>query len=175
MATHLARGSGPGLRLRPGQIGAVIVAVLLQLTAVPFDSLARALVPASFVLGMMAAASVCWTSCRQVVPTALVALGAAANAAPIIRYGAMPVDPAARAVVSNTPIREPGILAAKHQELAVTAHWSDPISLLIDRIPLPFGHAVISVGDIVLLAGFIALGIGLRLQPRDDRSAAEPA
>ncbi|MFV0523576.1 MAG: DUF5317 family protein [Acidimicrobiales bacterium] len=164
----------PGLRMRPAQMVLLAVAVAVQLTAGRFPAAARYLVPLSFVLGTVLIVSIFWSTGRRVAPAVVASVGATLNTIPIVRWGAMPVEAGSRAAAMTGPIREPGLLAGKHQELLVAGSWRDPSTLLVDRIPVPFAHAVISVGDIVLFVAFILLACSVRAsRPERDQAAVK--
>ncbi|MGI9606023.1 MAG: DUF5317 family protein [Acidimicrobiales bacterium] len=150
----------------------VIAAVILQIVAALEPSAARLLVPSAFAIGTVAVASVVWTSCERATPTAFAALGGLMNVVPIAVYGAMPVITRSREAISSGAIDEPELLGAKHVELDLALSWSEPATLLADWLPVPFLSAVVSPGDILLAAAFLALGVHARRVAKEESQPA---
>jgi hypothetical protein len=108
----------------------------------------------------------------------LVGLGFTANALVILANGGMPVAPEAIAAIGGDPVLAETVVVGKHHLLtdATALPW------LADVIPLPPLKLVISIGDIVLVAGMIPLthhlmtpaGAEARLGRRSVRRASAP-
>jgi hypothetical protein len=106
------------------------------------------------------------TGNRQLPGTWLVALGLGLNALVIGANGAMPVDPdAIRALGIEGAQVPPG----KHTVLDASTR----LPWLADIIPIPPLRSIISVGDVVLVAGLIPMMHGL-MGPRPQQPACEP-
>lgn len=142
--------------------GLVAAAVAVQLAANAQPELARLLVPAAFLLGTLAITWILWVSSRSRWVAGLAGAGAVANLIPIARYGAMPVRRSSREMVSPNELHESAIIAAKHVDMDVTLSLVDPLQFLTDWIPLPFLDAVISIGDVLIVAAFVGLGLAVR-------------
>lgn len=82
----------------------------------------------------------------------LIGLGFTLNVVVILANGGMPVSPDAIAVLGGDPATVE--LAGKHHLMtfATTLHW------LGDVIPVPVIDLVISIGDVVLVAGMVPFG-----------------
>ena len=93
------------------------------------------------------------------------------NLLPIAFDGAMPVVRDSREVISAQPIDEPELLSAKHTELDLELGLSNPLAWLSDWIPVPGLSAVISIGDVLLAAAFIAIGLSARADARRVQAA----
>jgi hypothetical protein len=103
----------------------------------------------------------------------LAAAGVLLNLVVVMANGAMPVDEvSARSVGVETGSAD---FDAGHEE----AHEDTRLTILADRIPVPLADQVLSVGDILLLAGlflFIARASGSPDRRSDgERSIAAPA
>lgn len=156
----------PLLRATPRAIVAVITAALVLLSASRLPGLSRVLVPSAFLLGGLALTSVAWTSSRSRIATGLAATGALCNLIPIAILGAMPVVVRSRSVVAAEPIVESTWVSAKHQELRLASFGDYVLGAFGDWIPLPGLGAVVSMGDIVLIAALVAIGLSHRSQAR---------
>lgn len=159
------------LRIRPVAVTLLVVGVLFQVAAALAPATARTLVPLAFAAGLAAFTSVAWTSSRSRTATALAAGGALANLIPITIHGAMPVVVASRERLSAEAIREPLLVSAKHVEVDLDIGWNTPVTLLSDWIPIP-SVAIISFGDVLLAASFIAIGVAVRRQTRSEAIGA---
>lgn len=149
----------------------VAVAVLCQLavTGLPLGS-SRLLLPVSFALGAAALHRVLATSSRDRSVTWTGTLGAALNLLPIAVHGAMPVAAKSRSMVATDQLMEPALIAAKHMEVE---QLSFPVGLAADWIPLPGLGAVVSPGDVLLIAAIVMLGLRRRRGVNEIRTETE--
>lgn len=93
---------------------------------------------------------------------AVVALGAAANALVMALNGGMPVRPAS---LIDAGAARPGLVAGVAYDARHHAQGpGDVLTWFDDRIPVPALHLVLSVGDVLILAG-VALSAGAMLRP----------
>lgn len=92
-----------------------------------------------------------WVACNRYRPgMLLVFLGLAMNAAVIAANGSMPVDPAAIAALDVGDVAVP---PGKHELMTEATR----LPYLADIWPLPPLKTIISIGDVVLAAGLVAL------------------
>ena len=148
-------GRKPLLVVSPIASLCVLAAVLLQIAGAIEPTAARTLVPASFALGACAAAWTAWLSSRSAAATGLITIGCVANLVPIAVYGAMPVAPGALAQLGATHSPEPSLLSAKH---AGARDLDGLMHLLSDSIAVPAVGAVVSLGDVIIVAAFAVIG-----------------
>ena len=102
-----------------------------------------------------------------------VGVGALLNLVAIVAYGAMPVWTRAMQIAGVTPTYE----RVRIKSYAFS-HFPTRLGWLGDVIPLPHGRIVLSIGDLVVLAGFVLLVRSkTRPDPADaaDRAATAPA
>lgn len=113
------------------------------------------LVRAAFVFGTLGLATTFWSSGSRLAFFTATA-GAMMNLVPILTFGAMPV--ARHQVERFAPGAgsESALTAPKHQ---ITDFTDDPVWLLADVVPIEPLQAVISLGDIFLVAGFALLSL----------------
>jgi len=153
---RLLRGGGPVLVVPVDAKVMVAVGVASQMVAGLQPDRAAGLVPLAFAIGTVAVVRVFWASSHRRWLTVLAGAGAVANFIPIARYGAMPVLAEARHAVGPAEAVEPRVLGAKHVTVDTVEGWILPF---VDFIAVPAINAVVSVGDVLLLAGFVALGL----------------
>lgn len=96
--------------------------------------------------------------------------GVAANALPVALVGALPVLRPAALSAGFTPAE----LATAPPGYVVAADAGDPVVWLGDVLPVPGGLTVLSLGDLLLFAGFTIL-IGLALAARVGATPATAA
>lgn len=166
VAGRLTGGSWAGLS-RLGLTGArwVAVAVALQVAGALLAGLGLPAGPtyAAGLLASVLAVLVFLRANRGVVGLGLVTLGLAANALVVVANGAMPVtlDAAGRAGIATGPLAEDG----RH----TVAGPDTRLRLLGDVVPAPWPwHGeVLSLGDVLVLAGVAELlVVGMRTQRR---------
>lgn len=165
--------SRPLLSVSPAVLAFAALAVAAQLTAARSGYATRFLVPLAALLGATALARSLHVAGGSRASMAVTLAGAAMNAIPIMVFGAMPVRTSSRAAIVAEPVDEHWLTASKHVEVAFDIHWSDPVTLLGDVIPL-FGVAVVSMGDLVLLAGFLLAGLTAKRSEEPDRGIDRP-
>jgi len=164
LALGIALGGRPRrlaeLRLRGQSLA--LAGVLIQ---VAMGRMPRSLRPTALGLSLVLVAT--WLAVNRTQPRgvalgfAAVGAGLALNAIVIVANGMMPVEPAA--------LRGAGIsgsvnVAQGHHAKHLLAGSSTRLAFLDDRLPIRALHAVVSVGDLVLLAG-IAGVIAFAMRP----------
>lgn len=166
MLGQILTPSRPLLSASRREIGLLMGSAFLQLAAGTLPELSHLLLPASFAGGTFAFALLTWTSGHNRTATSLAVLGGIANLVPIAWFGFMPVRSASRQMIAEDALQEPTIIASKHAEVAMELSVSDPLSLLVDWIPVAPLDAVISVGDVLLVAALAWLGLAKRRSAR---------
>lgn len=148
----------------------VAVAVVTQLAGNQFPTASTTLVPASFAIGTLALGAVLWSSSRRVLPVVFGVIGGLANTIPIAVHGAMPVRASGRTAIEHADYTEPALIAAKHARSHFEVTFADPVSLLGDWIDVSALRMIVSPGDVLLIAGFMAVGVVHLLQARDEKA-----
>lgn len=143
----------------------LVSATGLQVVAAATAAPTRVLIPAAFALGTIAVTCAAYSSTRRLSIAAIFFVGGASNVVPIAATGAMPVT----GVRNAGELQEWALMAAKHQPAGPELH--PVMALLGDSIHVPVLHAIVSPGDVVLLAGFVALGLSIRVDKRSSRYA----
>lgn len=143
------------LQLRVDRISLLLLAfgVGCLLGAGALDQ-SRVLVPVAFASGTAALGRIVYATTKSRATTTLAVAGATANLIPISVVGAMPVSPRMRSLISDVPINEGGVTSVKHQE--IEPEWW--LAAFSDVIPVPGLQAVISLGDLMLVAALVWSG-----------------
>lgn len=163
----VAIGAAAGLALggRPGHLRSIrwpwllLAGAALQLVAARLGPGAAGTVAAVAGLACVAAVG---AANLDIEGAAVVALGAAANAAVIALDGGMPVRPAS--LVDAGAARAGLVTGVAYDARHHPQVRGDVLTWFDDRIPVPGLHLVLSVGDVLILAG-VALAAAAMLRP----------
>lgn len=168
-------GRRPLLMIGPVSALLIALAASSQVAAAITDGFDHVFVRAAFIFGLVALGVVFRSSTPSRAAFGLAVTGAALNLVPVLIFGSMPVPGhAAVAATSGSAMTESAITAPKH---LVGFDVGGPIALLSDVIAIPVLHAAVSVGDVLVIAGFVVLAVSgarsgtpfpMRFSPRHD-------
>lgn len=170
LVAQLLSGFRLQLRLTRTNVVTLLMAGVLYALAFGGDHIARVLVPMSVALGGCVLWSVLRRSSTSIAPPTVCAIGTIGNFIPMAMTGAMPVDEQALAGFRPTAT-EPLLSTVRHNPVALE-DLRAPIALLSDVLRIPFIDAIVSVGDILILAGMIMLAVQAGSRSSEERIAS---
>ena len=136
-----------GRRSRYGAPRAALLAIVvaaLQLAAIPSDGRLRMVMLVSSAL-----LAVVWLVWQRHLASLLLAIGAATNLFVIAINGGMPVDPQAVEAVGGSGV----VVTEGRFYNHIPMDTGTKLSCLGDRIPIPIHRSVLSLGDVLMMAG----------------------